>query len=231
MSSTTEHTISTLIHKSISEALDFGSIEIETTPISDIKNQILCAYNTQIPIDVLLASVYKVKSIKAQKTPIDIDGFPAWVSLNYESFPAKYDRHIKNFTKPPLKEIDSGCPFHDNSHIVIAGLPAKYRVELHNQGFIRVSSTYAYKNYVKNFKIDPSDIKSELDDCINAIIEHAIGKPYNYRDHLFQKMEDRTDDKVFYSLWISPDNGLIIVDHISMYDKPPKHNMYASYDV
>ena len=41
-----EHTISSIIHKSISEALDFDSVEIETTPISDIKNQILCAYNT-----------------------------------------------------------------------------------------------------------------------------------------------------------------------------------------
>lgn len=180
---------------------------------------------------MLLASVYKIKSIKVQKLPIDIDGFPAWVSPNYESFPAKYVRHIENYKRPELKEIDSGCPFHDNYNVVIAGLPAKYRVELHNQGFIRVSSSYVYKNYVKNFKIDPSDIKTELDECINAIIEHAIGKPYNYRDHLFQTAENRTDDKVFYSLWISPDNGVIIVDHISMYDRPPTHSWMASYDV
>lgn len=102
-----------------------------------------------------------------------------------------------------------GYVHYTSTYGCVRTLSNNIRRDLLNKGF-----THLY-SYGKDINNNSADIPESLDSCINTILSTALQRPVNFREHMFY--EGNLPQTFFYDLFISPDNGLIIVDHVSEY--------------
>lgn len=213
-----------VIDKSIIHSFDFGDIELEPVDSNrkKLNDMVYGVHNVKIPCDTLLSVVYNVKFPQVLDKPIEIDTYPAWVTKNYDTLPNKYLTSILaprrlGFNLPP--EENTG-PYYRGRDIII-GLSASCENALKVAKFKLIS----------NMNPEPEDLNDDVVECVNSIISHVAGISYEHNKVAFTYNElcngvQNLNSNIFYKMWVSPDNGLIVVDHVSYY----KNSVYKLND-
>lgn len=210
-----------VIDKSIIHSFDFGDIELE--PVDNHKklnDMVYSIHNVKIPCDTLLSVVYNVKFPYVLAKPIEIDTYPAWVTKNYDTFPNKYLSSIlapRRFGWDPLPEEETG-PYGRGQDVII-GLSTSCEKALKFAKFQLISNMNPYC----------VDLNDDVVECVDSIISHVAGISYEHNKVAFTYNElcnnvENLNSNVFYRMWLSPDNGLIVVDHVSYY----KNSVYRT---
>ena len=175
----------------------------------------LAGDNVKIPIDTLIAGVYNVdcpKKLSRKYTKIG----EYFAYRSPDVLPGRVLTRINPGSNVPWYSTDyayecvaRGYSLYTQTYGCVRMLSDNMRRALINNGF-----THLY-SYGKDINNTPADIPESLDPCINTILSTALQRSVNFREHKF--FVGNEPQSFFYDFFISPDNGLIIVDHVSEY--------------
>lgn len=102
------------------------------------------------------------------------------------------------------------------------GMNTKYERQFYNAGWKYISSidlTQSHRDVLK-YIVDLDTLPKRVIRTINEIISAVILEPYDIMKSAYSNSAGSGDRRVFYKIFVSPDNGVLFIDHISKYKDP-----------
>lgn len=162
-----------VIDKSITHSFNFDDIEL--VPVDDHPNvtaSLRGTHNVEIPCDTLLSAVYNVKFLEVLDKPVYIDGtYPAWLSKNHDVFPEYYTKNIQHPTLGIWHWTREDTELNGRGKVAVRG-----DLTLSHEASLK----FAEFQYVSNMNPQAKKLNDDVLACVNAIISHVSGAPYNH---------------------------------------------------
>lgn len=246
-------------YSTINEDFDFGSLEIESVDMDTLEDGVseaMATRNLEIPLDQILAGAFKLKLSNVMSQKLTFGKYMGWCHpKNKKPVKDKINDTCRNTIENILNNgipsdtwgrntaKESTCLINTIPSHIIHNFNAATIKDITSAGFKFICNSMPSGGYNQAITdvclMDASEIDERVCQCINETIKYVTGHDYDFRDTLFaketvKKPVNKQIPKLFYKIWVSPDNGLIIIDHISEYDaKDVKRNQWHSgeYDI
>lgn len=203
-----------IIQKSINEAFDFSAADIQTTDISDLDltaNIAVSKYNMSLDIKGILYALFKCSLPPGVKQKVDWNGIYGYVHSNHDDLDmnlVQKEKIRRNgfwiYEAPAFVTKDRGY------HPYLQELTQPYSESLLLANF-KLMTNVACSEILT---INKNAVPDQVFKAVNTIIEQLTGKPYDSKTDMYS---DKVTNMV-YKMYLSPDNGIIILDHASLFD-------------
>lgn len=214
-----------IVKHSINESFDFG--EIETTDLSqfdDVASAAVAKLNMDMDITALFASLFNIECPLKNFTPIKvIPGILGycrennWNICNYTGV----NRHNECYENDAFM-FSHWQPSREDIHYW--GFKLIQNMKHHKWGFISSSSLKSFaSDDDSKYAADVQTLPNSVINTINTVISFVTGEPFNIVQNAF-----KDNGRVFYSIALSPDMGVMVIDHISCYDTQLKNRPYTT---
>lgn len=222
---------------------DFNDIQIDTVTqdIKELASKGLAYRNLEIPVKALFRVLYNIDAPVGCSVKSKIGNYPAWFNIHEDRpnvpksiskclFKISLGKRDMNYewNKPVEATSSYTCTSQE-----YANLTGKYTISLFDAGFKLVSNMQQETNRFgkTDLYLPENELDYDLAKCINAILEYVVRKPCNVKDNIFGKNQivDDQFNQLFYRIFVSPDKGILVIDHITYYNDPKtlSYNRYT----